>query len=61
MVSAENGKTKRRILLQVQSDLTQAVCVKEADKECTFKELARTVLILLLLSRFSHVRLYETP
>lgn len=44
MVSAKNGKTKRWILLQVQSDLTQAACVKEADKECTFKELERTVV-----------------
>ena len=63
MVSAENGKTKRWISLQVQSDLTQASCVKEADKECTFKELARTVLILLLLllSCFSRVWLCATP
>ena len=44
MISAKNGKTKRWILLQVQSDLTQAACVKEADKECTFKELERTVV-----------------
>lgn len=43
MLSAAGGKTRSWILLQVQSGRIQAACVKEADREGSFTELAQTV------------------